>query len=357
MNLRPAFLLFLAVLLGPASGQDLSALPEYRPERQVSGVLRSWGNDRMAAVMKNWEEGFRKYQPGVFFTDNLNGTASAPFGLFENVADLALMGRQIFTYEYYGIYRRSLMVPVEIAVATGSFDVPHKTFALTVFVHRDNPLAGLTLAQLDGIFGAQRTGGWQGLNWNREVARGLAGNIRTWGQLGLTGAWADKPIHLYGPPGVYPGGQTFFQARVMGGADTWAEGLREFADRRQMMEVLGKDPLGIAYTGMCYQTPQTKPLALAETAAGPYVAPTKVSVANRSYPLSRLIYIYFAPDQPSGEPADPKVDPKVREFLRYILSRQGQQDVAREGDYLPLTPALAAAQRNVLEQTAGKLSN
>jgi phosphate transport system substrate-binding protein len=357
MKPRPLFFhaLFATVAVaGSALAQDLSALPEYRPEHQVTGVLRSWGNDHMAGLMKNWEEGFRKYQPGIFFTDNLKGTASAPFGLFESVADFAVMGRQIYTYEYYGIYRRSLMLPVEIAVATGSFDVPHKSFALTVFVHRDNPLARLTLRQLDGIFGAQRTGGWQGLNWNRDTARGAEGNIRTWGQLGLTGEWADKPIHLYGPPGIYPGGVSYFQNRVMAGADTWAEGLHEFEDRRQMMDALSKDPLGIAYTGMCYQTAQTKPLALAETSAGPYVEPTRANVASRSYPLSRLVYLYFAPDQPSGEPADPKVDPKMKEFLRYILSRQGQQDVTREGDYLPLTPAIAEAQLKLLDQaTAG----
>jgi phosphate transport system substrate-binding protein len=352
MKRAGTFFLVLACLACAEVAADNSALPEYRPGRQVSGVLRSWGNDHMAAMMKNWEEGFHKYQPGVFFTDRLKGTASAPFGLFENVADLALMGRRIFTYEYYGIYRRSLMVPVEIAVATGSFDTPHKTFALTVFVHRDNPLARLTLKQLDGIYGAQRTGGWQGLNWAKETARGPEGNIRTWGQLGLTGEWADKPIHLYGPPGVYPGGQTYFQARVMGGADTWAEGLREFEDRKLMMEALGKDPLGIAYTGMCYQTAQTKPLALAETAAGPFVTPTKANVASRAYPLSRLVYICFAPDQPSGEPADPRVDPKVREFLRYILSRQGQLDVVREGDYLPLTAEVIREQLKLLEPAA-----
>ncbi len=344
--------LVLALALGGtalASAEDLSSLPDYKPSQQVSGALRSWGNDRMGGLMKRWEEGFRRQQPGIFFTDNLKGTASAPFGLFESVADLALMGRQIFTYEYYGIYRRSLLTPVEVAVATGSFDVPHKSFALTVFVHRDNPLARLTLGQLDGIFGAGRTGGWTGLNWNRAAARGPERNLRTWGQLGLTGAWADKPIHLYGPPGVYPGGQTFFQSRVMGGADTWAEGLMEYGDRKAMMEALGRDPLGIAYTGMCYRTALTKPLAIAESESGPYVAPTRATVADRTYPLSRLIYICFAPDQASGEPADPKVDPKVREFLRYVLSRQGQEAVASEGDYLPLTAAVVREQLKKLD--------
>ncbi len=170
--------------------------------------------------------------------------------------------------------------------------------------------------------------------------------------MGLTGAWANLPIHLYGPPGVYPGGQTFFQRRVMGGGDTWAEGLREYGDRAKMMADLSRDPQGIAYTGMCYRTEQTKPLAIAETASGPFVEPTRASVASRDYPLSRLVYLCFAPDQPDGEPADPRVDPKVREFLRYILSRQGQADVAREGDYLPLTPAAVFEQLQQLDRGA-----
>jgi phosphate transport system substrate-binding protein len=351
MKARAFILIVLTGALAAAAGEPL-ALPDYHPEQQVTGVLRSWGDDHMAAMMKNWEDGFHRYQPGVYFSDSLKGTASAPFGLFENVADLALMGREIFTYEYYGIYRRSLMVPVEIAVATGSFDVPHKSFALTVFVHRDNPLTQLTLGQLDAIYGDARTGGWQGLNWDRGAARGPEKNIRTWGQLGLTGAWADRPIHLYGPPGVYPGGATFFQRRVMGGADTWAEGLREYGDRAKMMADLSSDPLGIAYTGMCYRTEQTKPLAIAETAAGPYVEATRASVASRDYPLSRLVYLCFAPDQPNGDPADPRVDPKVREFLRFVLSREGQAAVAREGDYLPLTPTVALEQLKVLDRTA-----
>lgn len=356
MNVRLISLcLFASSTLGltaAAEAQERGALPDYHAEQQVAGVIRIWGNDHMAGLLRNWEDGFRRRQPGIFFDDTLKGTASAPFGLFESKADLAAMGRQIYTYEFYGIYRRSLLLPVEIAVATGSFDVPHKSFALTVFVHRDNPLTQLTMAQLDGIYGDQRTGGWQGLSWNRSVARGPEKNIRTWGQLGLTGEWANRPIHVYGPPGIYPGGTTFFQSRVMGGADTWAEGLQEFADRKAMMTALDRDPLGIAYTGMCYQTPHTKPLAVGESAVGPYIEPTRTNVASRAYPLSRLVYLYFAPDQASGEPANPRVDPKVHEFLRYVLSRQGQEDVAREGDYLPLTPDLVRTQLGVLEKTA-----
>ncbi|MFI5335788.1 MAG: PstS family phosphate ABC transporter substrate-binding protein [Opitutales bacterium] len=348
---RLAARLGLALALWPAlRAQEAAApLPEYRPGQVVTGTLRSWGNPQMAGLMKNWEAGFRRYHPDLRFEDSLKGTASAQFGLAEWVADLAVMGRQVYTYEFYGTYRRSLLLPVEIAVAGGSFDVPHKTYALAVFVHKDNPLAKLTLRQLDGIFGAQRTGGWQGMKWNRDIARGPEGNLRTWGQLGLTGEWANRPIHPYGPPGVYPGGTSFFQSRVMGGADTWAEDLREYVDRQAMIEALAKDPCGIAYTGFCYATPGVKTLALAEKEGSPSVAPTRATVADRSYPLSRLVYIYFTVDRPNGDPADPRVDPKVREFLTYILSRQGQADVAREGDYLPLTAGVLREQLKKLE--------
>ena len=340
--------LFLA---GQMAAAEPVALPDYRPAEKISGVIRSWGNPHMGGLLTRWQAGFRRYHPDVFFADNLKSTAMAIAGLGENTADLALMGRQIYTFEFYSVYRRSLLLPVEIEVATGSVSVAGKSPALAIFVHRNNPVAQLTLAQLDGIYGAQREGGWQGMKWERTAARDAAKNLRTWGQLGLTGEWADKPIHLYGPPGLAPGGVSFFQSRVMGGADTWAEGVREYADRKAMMEALNQDPYGIAYTALCYQTPQTKVIALAADATAPAVAPTRESVASRAYPLARPVYIYFAPDTPGGEPIDPKVNSGAREFLRYILSRQGQQDVADEGDFLPLSARAIRAQLQKLEQS------
>jgi len=324
-------------------------LPDYRPGPQIAGVIRTWGSPQLGSVMRRWETGFLRYHPHAYFSDTLKSSAMAIAGLSESAADLALMGRQIFTFEYYGIYRRSLQLPVEIEVASGSLATPSKSFAVAIAVHRDNPLSGLTLAQLDGIFGAQREGGWQGMVWNRAVARGPEKNLRTWGQLGLKGEWAGRPIHVYGPPGIYPGGYTFFQRKVLGGADTWNEGLREFADRKAMMEALSRDPAGIASTGLGYLTSQTKALAVAEGPSSRYVAATQQSVTDRTYPLSRPVYLYFTPDTPGGEVAVPRVDPKVREFLRYILSRQGQEDVARAGDYLPLTGSLVKIQLKKLD--------
>jgi len=345
---RVAFVLSLC-LAATALGGDLRALAEYRPTAQVSGTIRSWGSRQMSGLMKRWEEGFRKVQPGVVFSDKLMGTASAQFGIQLDVADLALMNRQAVPYDLYGVWRRSHRLPVQIEVATGSFNVPGKANALAVFVHKSNPLTRLTLKQLDGIFGAQRTGGWDGMEWNIASARSEKDDIRVWGQLGLTGEWADKPIHAYGPPGIGPGGLTYFQLRVLGGADTWCEGLREFADRREMVNALARDPYGIGYTGIAYANTDVKPVALAEHPGGDYVELTKTTVEDRTYPLTRPIYIYFAPDLPNGDTPDPKVDPKVREFLRYILSRQGQEDVAREGDYLPLTAKTVTQQLQKLE--------
>lgn len=303
----------------------------------------------MATLMKYWEQGFAKYHPNIRFEDTLKGTGTAQFGLDEWVADIGLMGREIWAIEYYGVYRRSHQYPVGIEVATGSYDVRGKSAALTIFVHKDNPISKLTVKQLDGIYGVERDGGWQGLNWHREVARTAKENIRTWGQLGLTGAWADKPIHPYGPPGIYPGAVTFFQEKVLGGSDKFSEDLLEYENREQMMAALGNDPYGIAYAGMNYKTPIVKPVALAAKEGGPYVEPTKVNVANRTYPLSRPVYIYFATDTPSGDMANPKIDPKVKEFLSYVLSRQGQLDVSREQEYLPLTEPIVRAQRRKLE--------
>lgn len=342
--------LFLAILFPTfAAAQDLSSLADYRPQQQVSGVLRSRGNDQMASLMKRWEAGFRNYHPDIQFADTLKGSASGIYGLEMRTADIALMGRPINPYERYGTYERSWVYPVEIEVATGNFQTPHKSPAFAIFVHKDNPLAKLTLKQLDGIFGTERGGGWKALSWDETAARTSAENIRTWGQLGLEGAWADKPIHVYGPPNLGAGTITYFQARVLGGGAIWNEDLREYADRQQMMADLSRDPYGIAYAALGYQTAAVKPLALAETSAGPFVELTKETVTARSYPLSRPVYIVYTIDNEKSEIADPRVDPKVKEFLRYILSKQGQQDVVGEGMYLPLMPATVIEQLRKLD--------
>jgi len=354
MNLSKNFLsgrlgAVAAALLATAGWAD--ELPDYRPQIQVSGVLHSWGNDQMAGLLQRWEVGFKKHHPQVQFQDSLKGTVTAMYGLDLRVADLALMGRPIFPYERYGTYEHSWMYPVAIEVATGSDRALHKSPAYAILVQKDNPLSRIDLRQLDGIFGAERGGGWNALSWDERVARTKAGNLRTWGQLGVTGELADKPIHVYGQPIYGVGAVTYFQARVFGGGAMWNEGLREYSDRAAMIADLSRDPSGIAYAPIGYATAGVKALALGETAAGPFVPLTRQTVTDRTYPLHRPVYIYYTIDNDKSEMSPTRGDPRVKEFLRYILSKEGQEDVIRDGSYLPLTPAAAREQLKLIDST------
>jgi phosphate transport system substrate-binding protein len=338
---------------------DLSGLPPYRPAGWVSGTLRQWGNNYLAdsGLMEVWEKEFQGFHPGFKFSDNLSSSSVAFPGLIAGVADVAPLGRQALWDELKGFEREGAGEAgdngnsvVEIVMATGSYDVRGWTFALGVFVNKENPLSRLTIEQLDGIFGTQRTGGWKGLEWDTSVARGADKNIRTWGQLGLTGEWADKPIHVYGYNSKYHFADEI-DKKVLHGSGAWNENLRMYsnvaglkadgsltAGGEAMINDLSRDKYGIAYTGIPFLTPQTKVLAVAAKDGGPYVELTLDNVQNRSYPLIRDVYYYFRRER--GKP----VDPKIKAFLTYVLSREGQAAVQRDGKYLPLTPEVARAQ-------------
>jgi len=241
--------------------------------------------------------------------------------------------------------------PLEITVATGSYDVPGWQPAFGIVVHRDNPLTGLTMAQLDGIFGAERLGGWEGTSWHPEYARGPEKNIRTWGQVGLAGEWKDAPINVYGLNLRYHQA-TEISDRILKGSDKWNERLRIYANfvtpdgklGRTLVSDLAKDRQGIAYVAAPTRNlpPELKVLALAEKANGPYVTYTIETLRDRTYPFFDEIYMYV--DRPAG-----KMDPKVREYLRFILSREGQAEIMRDGKYLPLTAKVARDQLKKLE--------
>src|SRR6266404_779821 len=299
--------------------------------------------------MKNWEDGFVKHHPGIIFKDKLPATSVAIGGLCTGVADMGILGREIWPIELIAFNKTFSYDPLEIMVATGTFDVDGETWAQAILIHKDNPLTKLTMKQLDGIFGSKRTGGFNGVKWNPAISRGADENIRTWGQLGLKGAWSDKPIHVYGYPLKLGGFSFFFSERVFGGGDKWNEDLVEFGNiekpdgtklssTKQIVEALSKDPYGIAYSVISSKTPQLKSVALAAKDGGPYIEMTRENVQNRTYPLTRSVYIYV--NRSPGAP----LDPKVKEFLRYILSREGQQGVSRESKYLPLTAELVREQ-------------
>jgi len=333
---------------------DLSGLPDYQPEQMVSGTIREWGSNYFADSNLNdyWEAAFHKFQPGIKFDVHMRTALEAAPALVTGVADLAAC--RLFTFSEEELYERAFNhEPLRILIATGSYDVPGWSPALAVVTNKENPISQLTVQQLDGIFGAERSGGYQGTTWHPEAGRPASANIRTWGQLGLTGKWKNAPIHVYGLNLEY-GMARDFQQIVFQGGDKWTESLREYANYAgedgklkiaadQLMLDLSKDPYGIGYSGVMFLTPQTKTLALAEKPGAPYVPLTIETVQARTYPL--LLEVYFYLDRKPGEP----VDPKLKEFLRFVLSRQGQEAIAKDGKFLPLTKEAVEEQLKKLE--------
>lgn len=340
---------------------DLSGLPEYKPSAPMKGIIRQWGSNYLAdsPLEGYFEEAFRKYHPEIRFENNLSSTFIAMAGLYTGQADLAPMGRRPSWEELQAYQRMMGTLPAEVVMATGSFDVSGWTFALVPFVHKDNPIRNLTVEQLDGIFGAQREGGWKLNSWDASAARGADKNIRTWGQLGLKGEWADKPIRVLGYTLNFHFPRDFAE-KVMGGGYKWNEQMVEYSNKiregegdfgklwnagDQMMEDLGKDRYAITYTSMLYANmPNAKTVPLAPNSAGPFVMPTLQSVQDRSYPLAREVYFYT--NRKSGE----KMSPLVAEYLRFVVSREGQALVMKDGKYLPLTAEAARAQLEEIDR-------
>jgi phosphate transport system substrate-binding protein len=343
---------FVVLLVGLASDgahaqsaarDDLKDLPVYLPKASVSGVIRNSGSS-LGGLLKIWERGFNQHQPGIRFQDDLRSGDAAIGALESGAADLAINGREPVLTEFLSFAEAfGNDGPFQVTVATGSFDVLGRTWAEVVYVNQANPLAHLTMDQLDGIFGAARTGGYQGYKWSSAAARTAAQDIRTWGQLGLEGKWSNKPINTYGyaPTGM----SNFFELRVFHGGTKWNPNYRQYVETSakqatehsgttdQMLDDLSRDKYGIAWAGIAHARNKTgiKAIALGWGASGPYIACTRATVAARTYPLARSIFIQV--NRPPGTP----ISPPIKEFLRYILSLDGQSAVVDQGEYLPLT--------------------
>ena len=333
---------------------DLSTLPDYVPEQKVSGVIRLRGNDAInrGHLFQYLEEGFRKYQPGVTLDINLKSSAVAMPSLVCGVADIGI-GRHIQFMELLGFQRTFNHDPLEIVALNGAYDTLGWNPAWVVVVNKKNPLSRLTVKQLDGILGAERNGGWVGTTWHPEFARGPEGNIRTWGQLGLTGEWADKPIHIRIMSLQYDPTNTLSRL-LLKGSDKWNETLTQYCQyvrpdgklgigAQDLVEDTSKDPYSIGVSNIAFLTPETKSLSLAVNDDGPYLEPNIEDIQNRTYLLHSSNYFFI-----NREPGKP-VDPKVKEFLRYILSRQGQEAVVRDGKLLPLPADTVREERAKLE--------
>ena len=299
---------------GTAAAPKVDAeLPAYVPTTGISGNLKSVGSDTMNNEMSYWAEGFQKHYPNVKIEIKGEGSGSAPPALIEGAAQFGPMSRPMKEKEIDDFEKKFGYKPTGIAT---SIDM------LAVYVHKDNPLASLTLQQVDAIFSKTRKGGGEK-------------DITTWGDLGLTGDWAQKPISIYGRNSA-SGTYGFFKEHALFKGD-FKDSVKEQPGSSAVVQGVATDKFGIGYSGIGYKTADVRAVPLAKDAKSKVVEATPENAYRGEYTLSRflLLYVNHAPGT--------ELDPLRREFLRYVLSRDGQMDVLRDG-YFPLTNKLAQAQ-------------
>jgi phosphate transport system substrate-binding protein len=290
-----------------------SALPAYQRTSGVSGSLNSVGSDTMNNMMTLWAETFRKFYPSVKVQVEGKGSSTAPPALIAGTAQFGPMSRQMRASEIDQFEARYKYKPTELRT---SYD------ALAVYVHKDNPITKLSLAQVEAIFGKTRK-------------RGYKQNITTWGQVGLTGDWANRPISLYGRNSA-SGTYGFFKEHTLKNGD-FKDTVKEQPGSASVVQGITEDRFGIGYSGVGYRTSGVKPLALSETEAGPFVEGTYANVQSTKYPLSRFLYLYVNKAPGKG------LDPLAAEFVKLIFSKEGQEAVVKDG-YMPLPAKLAQAE-------------
>jgi phosphate transport system substrate-binding protein len=281
---------------------------EIKPYTKVSGIsgnLNSIGSDSLVNVMTLWGEGFRKLYPNVNTPVEGKGSSSAPPALIEGTAQIGPMSREMKQSEIDEFDKKYGYKPTQIKVAID---------ALAVYVNKDNPLDKLTLPQLDAIFSKARKSG-------------APNDITTWGQLGLTGDWAAKPISLYGRNSA-SGTYGYFKEHALFKGD-YKDTVKEQPGSASVVQGIAEDRFGIGYSGIGFKTSNVKALMIAEKEGGAYGGTDAETVYAGKYPISRYLYLYVnkAPNKP--------LDPLVAEFLKFALSRDGQEIVVKDG-YLPL---------------------
>lgn len=307
------------------------------PEAPNPQVIRVWGYNGLSVQVLSWESEYRTLHPEVRFDNQLHGPAAVMAGLYDGIADVALMGREIWPVEtiaYQWVYQQQ---PFGVIVATAGLHAPGQLFTPVVIVNAKNPLASISLSQLDAIYGSEH--------------RAAPANIRTWGDLGLKGGWEDKAIHPYGFGGEDALG-VFFRHDVLRSdfKPNPASHLLSDHDKgavpaaHRIAQAVAADPYSIGYTSL---PPASATKVLPITSPSP-VQPTEDSLADQKYPLTRFVWLYFR--RTPGKPVDPKVD----SFVRFLLTPRAQALVTPSGELLPLSPELRQKQIEKLDQPMPK---
>lgn len=294
------------------------ALQEYSQASGVAGNISSVGSDTLANLMTLWAEEFGKIYPNVNIQIQAAGSSTAPPALTEGTANLGPMSRKMKDNEIEDFESKYGYKPTAVPVAID---------ALAVFVNKDNPVKGLSLPQVDAIMSSTRK-------------CGHATDISNWGQAGLTGGWASKPIQLYGRNSV-SGTYGFFKDEALCKGD-FKSNVNEQPGSASVVQAVTTSANGIGYSGIGYSTSGVKAIALAPKEGAPFVEPTPENATSGAYPLSRFLYIYV-----NKKPNEP-LAPLEKEFIKMVLSKTGQQVVIKDG-YIPL-PAKAVEKALTLIQ-------
>jgi len=311
-----------------------AALPAYKPRRDIklAGTFKGAASDVLPGLANAWFAAFKKIYPKV----NLSvappyaGSLGAKELVKQNI-DFVFVSRELKPDDITDFKAKFGYAPTSVPISGGSYRHFGFLDAVGFFVSRDNPLDRISYAQLDAIFSSTHHRG--------------AKPITTWGQLGLTGDWADKPIHAYGIK-PWNGFEEFVRQRVLsvdGKRGEWSDNVHYDKLVFPMAKHAVEDRYAIGYTGIAYVDAPVKMLALGENESGPFVAPSYENVARATYPLSRLIF--FNVNKAPGK----TLDPALTEFLRFVLSREGQQIVREQALYLPLRANQVEKARALLE--------
>ncbi len=296
----------------PAAAKSLvdPKLRSYEQTTGVSGSIKSIGSDTMNNLMTLWAEGFRRMYPNVEIEIEGKGSSTAPPALIKGTAQLGPMSRPMKSKELDDFEKEYGYKP------TG---LPTSIDMLAVYVHKDNPIKGLTMQQVDAIFSKSRKGG-------------LEKDIKTWGDLGLTGEWANKPISLYGRNAA-SGTYGYFKEHALFNGD-YKDSVKEQPGSSAVVQGVASDKFAIGYSGIGYKTADVRAVPLANDAKSKAIEAVPENAYTGEYPLARILYAYI-----NYKPGT-QLDPLRREFVRYMLSREGQEDVVKDG-YYPLPSSLA----------------
>ena len=314
MNIRITAILISVAIFSASNVSARSTvdenLPAYEKTSGVSGNLSSVGSDTLANLMTLWAESFKRTYPNVNVQIQAAGSSTAPPSLTENTANLGPMSRLMKDKEVESFEKKFGYKPTPIAVAID---------ALAVFVHKDNPIAGLTIPEIDAIFSSTRTCG------------GPA-EIDDWGDLGLTGSWDGRDIQLYGRNSV-SGTYGYFKGKGLCKGD-YKNTVNEQPGSASVVQSVSSSINGIGYSGIGYTTSSVRAVPLSRKAGMEFVSANPENAIAGKYPLSRFLYVYV--NKAPGKP----LPPLTAEFVRLVLSREGQEVVVKDG-YIPLPAGVA----------------